>query len=98
MRFEPFENTTNFLEDMGMFEAAVQPTQVELSIPQLRSVLVVLDGSAQEPTAQQIGARIAKSHQCFRRDHGGCVGGGKHHSAGAANQRKPGGNPPPIWL
>lgn len=56
---EPFESAENFNEDVGMFEAAAHPTRVKLTVPVLKSILVVQDGSSQDATAMGFAEAIA---------------------------------------
>lgn len=56
---EPFESAENFNEDVGMFEAATHSSQVNLTIPVLKSIFVVQDGSQQDPTAMGFAEVIA---------------------------------------
>ncbi len=62
MRFEPFENTSNFVEDIGLFEAAAHATQVELDVPRISRVIAIADGSDQETTVRAVAQRVAEIH------------------------------------
>lgn len=58
---EPFESSENLDEDVGMFEAATHCPVVELPIPEIRTIVLALDGSNQDSTtrgyAEQVAAR-----------------------------------------
>ncbi|MBX3442095.1 MAG: hypothetical protein KF774_06790 [Planctomyces sp.] len=56
---EPFENAANFAEDVGMFEAATHSAPVALATPRLQSIVLALDGSDQDETAQGFAELIA---------------------------------------
>lgn len=52
---EPFENTANLMEDVGMFEAAVHAPPATLPLVQPAAILVALDASNQDPAASALG-------------------------------------------
>jgi len=60
MSMEPFENSANFQEDVGLFEAATHSTVIELPKPVLKVITVVLDGSDQDGTARGFAEALAK--------------------------------------
>lgn len=57
--YEPFELAENMEEDLGMFEAATHAKPLQLASPQVGKILVALDGSNQDPTAQALGQQLA---------------------------------------
>lgn len=57
---EPFENAANFIEDVGLFEAAVHAPATVLPIIQPSRVVVATDGSNQDPATRAVGRMIAE--------------------------------------
>jgi hypothetical protein len=57
--YEPFEMGENMEADLGLFEAAVKPTKVQLDFAAIANIIVVLDGSNQEATCRQMGNEIS---------------------------------------
>jgi len=55
--YEPFELAENMEEDLGLFEAAVKPREAPLDLGPQPCILLVTDGSNQDPTAQTVAAR-----------------------------------------
>jgi nucleotide-binding universal stress UspA family protein len=58
--YEPFEMGENMEEDLGMFEAAMTATRVDLDFSPIASVLMILDGGILEATCRAIGSEVAK--------------------------------------
>jgi len=56
---EPFETASNFLEDMGMFEAATHAPATALPVVDASTVLLALDGSNQDEPARFLAGALA---------------------------------------
>ncbi len=56
---EPFLNSGDFQEDLGMFEAATKSTAVDLPEVALGAVLLATDGSNQDATARSVALKLA---------------------------------------
>ncbi|GIX05509.1 MAG: hypothetical protein KatS3mg114_1378 [Planctomycetaceae bacterium] len=62
--WEPFERWENFVQDLGMFEAAVHPPVEPPVLPRLQRLLLAADGSATEPFAQALAEELCRRHGC----------------------------------
>ncbi len=62
MTMEPFENNSNFQEDVGLFEAATHAVPVELPPVQTQSIVLALDGSDQDESARLLAGDLAERH------------------------------------
>ncbi len=63
MPMEPFENESNFQEDVGMFEAATHAGTLVLPTPRVQVVHLALDGSNQDDTARALAQAVAERLQ-----------------------------------
>lgn len=56
---EPFESAANFVEDVGMFEAACHAPATSLPILNVKTILSIPDGSNQDPAVRTLGQQFA---------------------------------------
>ncbi len=68
---EPFENAANFLEDVGMFEAAVHAPPTSLPLIEIKKVLSVLDGSNQDVAVRFLGRAFSEKLNASLEEHEG---------------------------
>ncbi|HMO35349.1 MAG TPA: hypothetical protein PKA06_04840 [Gemmatales bacterium] len=59
-QIEPFESRSNMLEDMGLFEAAMQSAPLELQKVTVQKVLAIPDGSNQDATTLQLATEFSR--------------------------------------